>query len=180
MTAMHRRHIGPPDVIGIRPRRHHPLRQPTPRRPRLHPNHQTLPALPLTPPVQQQPGERVRPLPGHVNPHMLRHPTILEHTCEKGSAMGSTTTPTKLTQLIACPYCRATVTQACRSPSGNTVTPHTCRLTPRLCPCGNLPPPGYTYCRSPDCSAAEEARRQTYRRREIRTPTRLRRRPRTQ
>lgn len=51
------------------------------------------------------------------------------------------------TQLVACPYCRAHVDQPCRTRSGHHATkPHSCRLTPRLCPCGEPPAPYRYYC----------------------------------
>lgn len=46
--------------------------------------------------------------------------------------------PIDLTDLIACPTCRAKVTESCRTPSGHTTTPHGSRLAPRLCLCGEL------------------------------------------
>jgi hypothetical protein len=52
-----------------------------------------------------------------------------------------------LTKLIACPTCRATVTQTCKTRSGHTTTPHGSRLAPRLCACGLIPDPGHTLCR---------------------------------
>ena len=43
-----------------------------------------------------------------------------------------------LGQLIACPTCRAKVTETCRTKNGRRTTPHGSRLAPRLCPCGSL------------------------------------------
>lgn len=41
-------------------------------------------------------------------------------------------------QLIACPTCRARVTQSCRSSGGHPRAPHSTRLVSRRCACGSL------------------------------------------
>lgn len=51
-----------------------------------------------------------------------------------------------ISQLIACPVCRATVTQRCRTRNGFSTSPHAVRATPRLCACGSLPEPWASYC----------------------------------
>lgn len=51
-------------------------------------------------------------------------------------AWGLVRTERKLADLIACPSCHAKVTEPCRTSSGHTTTPHSCRLTGRLCECG--------------------------------------------
>lgn len=51
-----------------------------------------------------------------------------------------------VSQLIACPTCRAKVTESCRTRSGHTTKPHGSRLAPRLCPCGSLLAPRRRYC----------------------------------
>lgn len=43
-----------------------------------------------------------------------------------------------LSKLIACPTCRAKVTETCRTKNGRRTTPHGSRLAPRLCICGAL------------------------------------------
>lgn len=53
---------------------------------------------------------------------------------------------TDLTRLIACPACRAKVTETCRTSSGHTRTPHDCRLAPRLCICGAVLAGHRRYC----------------------------------
>lgn len=79
--------------------------------------------------------------------------------------------PPNLRLLVACPFCRAAVSQTCRSTGGHPVAPHTVRLAPRLCACGELL--GY---RKQLCEFCRlEARTLTYRRRETRQPTKTRR-----
>lgn len=73
--------------------------------------------------------------------------------------------------LIVC-TCGATLTEPCRTTSGN-YTVHRDRVIPRRCRCGDLLPAGQRFC-GDQCRA--DARADTYRRREQRTPTRLRRR----
>lgn len=81
-------------------------------------------------------------------------------------------TDADIAQMIACPTCRAKVCEPCHTATGNS-TEHRLRLIPRRCRCGGLLAPGRRrYCDP----CAELARRQTYYRREITTPTRLRRR----
>lgn len=80
--------------------------------------------------------------------------------------------PPLIALLIACPFCRAKVNQTCRTPAGNPRTPHVVRLAPRLCECGSRLARKKLRC--PPC--AVEARRRTYRLREMRQPTRGRRR----
>lgn len=80
--------------------------------------------------------------------------------------------PEDLADLIACPLCRATLTEPCRTPGGNWTT-HPVRLVSRRCPCGNPPASGSSFC-TQECRTT--ARTATYRRREQHTPTRLRRR----
>ena len=75
------------------------------------------------------------------------------------------------TNLVACPYCRAKVSQSCKSSGGNSVAPHSVRLAARLCPCGDIPAPRRRYCEP--CRLA--ARALTYQLREMRNPTRERR-----
>lgn len=48
--------------------------------------------------------------------------------------------------LIACPSCHARVTECCRTKSGHTTRDHSCRLVPRLCPCGTPLLPRKRYC----------------------------------
>lgn len=81
-------------------------------------------------------------------------------------------TDADVAQMIACPTCLAKVCEPCRTASGN-ATEHQLRLIPRRCRCGSLLT-GRLYC---DACAAT-ARKRTYYRREIATPTRLRRRKR--
>ena len=81
--------------------------------------------------------------------------------------------PTEITQLVACPRCRATLAQPCKTESGNSTT-HTERIVPRRCPCGQPVEPRKTYCQA----CRDRRRRETYRQREITTPTALRRRER--
>lgn len=71
---------------------------------------------------------------------------------------------------IACP-CGARLSEPCRTASGNW-TRHADRITSRRCPCGNVPREGSHFC-TEECR--REARAATYREREKRTPTRLRR-----
>jgi hypothetical protein len=71
---------------------------------------------------------------------------------------------------IACP-CGARLSEPCRTTSGNW-TRHADRITSRRCSCGNVPREGSHFC-TDECR--REARAATYREREKRTPTRLRR-----
>lgn len=80
--------------------------------------------------------------------------------------------PRPIADLIACPLCRATLVEPCRTPAGNWIV-HEVRLVSRRCPCGGLPREGSHFC-GEQCRA--DARASTYRVREQRTPTRLRRR----
>lgn len=73
-------------------------------------------------------------------------------------------------QLVVCP-CGATLAEPCRTTGGN-YTVHADRVIPRRCRCGGVLPAGEHFCTA-ECRA--EARAETYRRREQRTPTRLRR-----
>lgn len=82
-------------------------------------------------------------------------------------------TPADVAQMIACPTCQAKVCEPCRTPAGNS-TEHVLRLVPRRCQCGALLAPKCTFCET----CAEVARRRTYYRREVTTPTRMRRRKR--
>lgn len=80
--------------------------------------------------------------------------------------------------LIACPACRATLAEPCRTATGKAREAHSCRLLVRRCgQCGGLPEKGSHYC-SDACRVS--ARRESYRRREIRMPTRLRRKARVE
>lgn len=81
--------------------------------------------------------------------------------------------PPKLQRLIVCPVCRATLVEPCRTVTGRARHPHPTRILGRRCPCGRTPMSGSHYC-SPECRAI--ARRRDYWLREVRTPTRLRRR----
>jgi hypothetical protein len=74
--------------------------------------------------------------------------------------------------LIACPTCRATVTQKCHTAGGNVTAPHADRLVSCRCLCGDLLESRKQYCEQ--CRA--RARKDTYRRREIRNATAQRRR----
>lgn len=76
-----------------------------------------------------------------------------------------------LRRLISCPTCHARVTESCRTVSGTPRSPHTNRLTARLCPCGSLLEPRKQLCEW----CRREARAETYARRERRAPTRERR-----
>lgn len=75
-----------------------------------------------------------------------------------------------LADLIACPTCQAKVTEACKTIGGYT-TAHPKRLVSRRCPCGSTLEPKRTMC--DECR--EKSRAETYRLREIRKPTRERR-----
>lgn len=87
------------------------------------------------------------------------------------------TTPSPLAQfrnlrrLIAC-SCGARLTEPCRTRQGNW-THHRYRLVARRCVCGNPLRPNHQFC-TDECR--HDARADTYRRREVRTPTRERRR----
>lgn len=48
--------------------------------------------------------------------------------------------------LIACPACRAKVTDSCRTDSGGPRSPHVNRLVSRRCPCGSLLEPFKRLC----------------------------------
>lgn len=80
-------------------------------------------------------------------------------------------TDADVAQMIACPQCRAKVCEPCLTRGGNS-TEHALRLIPRRCQCGALLEPKHTFC----APCAEVARTRTYYRREVRTPTALRRR----
>lgn len=73
--------------------------------------------------------------------------------------------------LIACPTCRACVDERCKSAGGNIRTDHADRIIGVRCPCGQTVDKRHRYC----STCREKARRMTYRDREIRRPTRLRR-----
>lgn len=72
--------------------------------------------------------------------------------------------------LLAC-LCGATLTEPCRTAGGN-YTVHADRVIPRRCRCLGILEQGALYCGD---QCRQDARRDTYRRREQRTPTRLRR-----
>lgn len=80
-------------------------------------------------------------------------------------------TPADVAQMIACPRCLARVCEPCRTRTGNSTT-HTERLIPRRCLCGEPLRARKTLCEP----CRELSRQDTYRRREITTPTALRRR----
>jgi hypothetical protein len=79
--------------------------------------------------------------------------------------------PRRVADLIACPLCRATLSEPCRTAAGNWTT-HDVRLVSRRCPCGNRPREGSHFC-TDECR--REARAATYSRREQRRPTKTRR-----
>lgn len=74
--------------------------------------------------------------------------------------------------LIACPRCRAKVTETCKTTGGNPTAEHAERLVSRRCPCGERVAWKKQLCEP--CRAS--ARKQTYRLREIRKATSQRRR----
>lgn len=77
-----------------------------------------------------------------------------------------------LAEMIACPYCGAKVSESCRSAGGNPRVPHTVRVVARLCTCGKPVEARHRMCNQ----CRKEARKETYRLREIREPTASRRR----
>ncbi len=74
-------------------------------------------------------------------------------------------------RLLACPTCHARLTETCRTTGGNPTADHAERLVSRRCPCGAPVAAKKRYCEP--CRLA--ARRRTYRDREIRKATALRR-----
>lgn len=78
----------------------------------------------------------------------------------------------KFSDLIACPTCRATITQGCRSTGGLPREPHTTRLVSRRCMCGSLLARKKQMCET----CREKSRARQYREREKRRPTAQRRR----
>lgn len=66
------------------------------------------------------------------------HGSILTWTPDDPTEWLRATERRPIDRLIACPACRANVTQPCRTKTGHTRTAHACRLAPRLCPCGSV------------------------------------------
>lgn len=76
-----------------------------------------------------------------------------------------------VSDLIACPTCEAHADERCRSASGHPTANHKDRLISVRCPCGQPVAPRKQYCEP----CRQRARKQTYRLREIRRPSRERR-----
>ena len=67
-------------------------------------------------------------------------------------------------ELIACPKCRATVTESCRTKNGHRTSDHLERLAPRLCACGHPPKQSSRYCERCARDAAARVKRESYER----------------
>jgi hypothetical protein len=98
---------------------------------------------------------------------------VAEVRVEEVAALKPSKTRTRydVHRLIACPTCGAKADQRCRTAGGTPTANHADRLISVRCPCGEPVAPSCQYC--PPCRDA--ARKQSYRLRELRNPTRERR-----